>query len=68
MILCNKHCLPACDFCIYSERKLDEEGYIIEFKCRNGKDIDSDSIGSYCSQFHCFNVKEGAEYEENLNK
>ena len=61
MVLCNKDCIPCCDFCLYSIH----EKILIDGKVTNGapvgcfKHLDikhqeiAESCG-YCNDFHCF--------------
>lgn len=57
MILCNKKCLPICDFCIYCIHEMIEiDGKYIKsgpIDCKIGNFNDEET----CEDFHCFNVK-----------
>lgn len=64
MILCNKHCLPCCDFCIHvihEELGVTPDGSNIiigaPIDCALHKDPEhqniAESCGS-CDDFHCF--------------
>ena len=61
MVLCNKDCIPCCDFCLYSIH----EKILIDGKVTNGApvgcfkhpDIEHQEIAEsygYCDDFHCF--------------
>ena len=63
MILCNKDCMPCCDFCIYAihEEWLEDGKKIIGGPegCRLHIDEEHQKIAQglgYCKDFHCFNV------------
>jgi hypothetical protein len=63
MILCNKDCIPCCDFCIYAihdkfiENGIEITGGPIGCNKHNDKEHQeiAESCGS-CPDFHCFNV------------
>ena len=65
LILCDKNCIPCCDFCISAIHEMFE---------KNGKEIIGGPIGctkhpddehqkiaescGYCDDFHCFNAND----------
>lgn len=64
MTLCNKNCIPCCDFCahvIYDTEEID--GKVITFGpmgCKLHADKEHQEIAEdngYCEDFHCFRVK-----------
>lgn len=63
MILCDKDCIPCCDFCIYAlHDKFTENGIEITggpIGCNKHNDKEhqeiAESCGS-CPDFHCFRV------------
>lgn len=61
MVLCNKDCIPCCDFCLYSIH----EKILIDKKVINGAPVgcfkhpdiehqEAAENGEYCDDFHCF--------------
>jgi len=57
MILCNKKCIPICDFCIYCIHEMIEvDGEYIK-SGPIGCKIDNFNDEETCEEFHCFNVK-----------
>lgn len=71
MKLCNKKCIPCCDYCIHCIHEL----IFYKGKTTNGEpvgcfkhpDIEHQKIAEscgYCDDFHCLNVK---EVEDNGN-
>ena len=64
MILCDKDCIPCCDFCIHVIQHVEE----IDSKmvglgpigCKLHEDEEHQNIAKscyYCEDYHCFNVK-----------
>ena len=80
MILCDKGCMPCCDFCVYAihETFEDEElgGTIYggPIHCELHPDKEHDVICescSYCNDFHCFrteNKKEGVTVDRQIKR
>ena len=61
MILCNKDCVPCCDFCLYSmHERISIKGILINgapVECFKHSDIEHQEIAEncgYCDDFHCF--------------
>lgn len=61
MILCNKDCVPCCDFCLYSiHERIPIKGKLIvgaPVGCSKHSDIEHQEIAEgygYCDDFHCF--------------
>lgn len=61
MVLCNKDCVPCCNFCLYSIH----EKILIDGKVTNGAPVgcfkhpdiehqETAESGEYCDDFHCF--------------
>ena len=64
MILCDKDCIPCCDFCIHVIHKMGEiNGKIVSLgsigcKLHEDKEHQDYAVGCYyCDDFHCFNAK-----------
>ena len=64
MILCNKDCIPCCDFCLYSmHERISVDRKMINgapIECFKHLDIEHQKIAEncgYCDDFHCFNTK-----------
>ena len=68
MILCNKGCIPCCDFCIHvihEELEVTPDGSNIiqggPIACKLHDDETHQKYAKdcyYCQDFHCFNAKE----------
>ena len=63
MILCNKECIPCCDYCIHVVHLMGEiNGKTVglaPISCRlhNDKEHNYIAVGcGYCEDFHCENV------------
>lgn len=63
MTLCNKDCIPCCDYCLYSmHERIPYNGKMINggcVGCFKHPDIEHQSIAvgcGYCEDFHCMNV------------
>lgn len=61
MILCNKDCIPCCDFYLYSvHEKILIDGKVINgapvgcFKHPDIEHQETEESGEYCDDFHCF--------------
>ena len=65
MILCDKDCIPCCDFCVYAEHEYDEiDGKIVKLGpvgCNLHKDVKNQGY-YYCDDYHCFNMKTAHAY------
>lgn len=64
MILCNKDCIPCCDFCIHVIQHVEEiNGKMVglgPIGCKLHEDEEHQNIAKscyYCEDYHCFNVK-----------
>ena len=60
MIRCEGICHAVCDFCLYFERKMSDEGYEGEGCCHYWKREMEGS--SQCPQYHCFRSLEAPLY------
>lgn len=65
MILCNKDCIPCCDFCIHATHfMINIDGRQVKggpdgCKLHPDKEHQDTAIGcGYCDDYHCFNAKE----------
>jgi len=63
MILCNKDCIPCCDYCLYSMHELfPYNGKMINgapVGCFKNEDAEHQKIAEccgYCEDFQCMNV------------
>ena len=61
MILCNKDCIPCCDFCIYViHEMLEVDGQMVKCEpigCKLHTDEKHQNIAvncCYCEDYHCF--------------
>ena len=61
MVLCNKDCIPCCDFCIYCmHERVVVNGKMVDAEpvgCFKHPDIEHQEIAEscgYCDDFHCF--------------
>lgn len=70
MRLCDYHCIPCCDFCIYADHELfnalNKDGEMVQviggpIKCNKHKDTEHQMTAimcGSCEDFHCFNIKD----------
>lgn len=64
MTLCNKDCIPCCDFCVHVIHDTEEiDGKVVTFgpiDCNLHQDKMHQEIAEsdgYCEDFHCFRAK-----------
>ena len=73
MILCNKDCIPCCNFCLYSmHERIPVDGKMINgtpIECFKHPDIEHQEIAEnceYCDDFHCFSAKLKPEFHQEI--
>lgn len=64
MVLCNKDCIPCCDFCIHCVHAIEEiNGKMVKLapigcSLHTDKEHQDYAVSCYyCEDYHCFNVK-----------